>query len=83
VPPDGIHGANARLADYVNEPGECAKTAITMPAPKSHVEALAQNVFAVCQNATSQAKAATKKAIGNGISMGGEDDPQCSRWIGD
>ncbi len=45
-----------------------------MPALKSSIATHAQNTFAVCQKAKSQAKAAIKKAMGNGSASGESDD---------
>jgi hypothetical protein len=47
---------------------------MTRPAPKSQSDTEDQNETPVRQNAKSQTKAATKNAIGNGISIG------CNGW---
>src|SRR4029079_7685732 len=55
-------------------PTTAAKAAMTRPAPISQRDAVAQNVFPVCQKRKSHKKAATKNAMGKGISIG------CSGW---
>src|SRR5262245_59243443 len=47
-----------------------ASAAITRPAPSSHVDAVANAALVVDQKPISQTSAATKNAIGNGMSIG-------------
>src|SRR4051812_48648521 len=51
-----------------------ARAAINKPAPKSHVADVATVALPLRQNTTSHTSVATKKATGNGISMG------CMGW---
>jgi hypothetical protein len=54
-------------------PAIAARSAMTMPAPSSHSDAIDQSALPVRQKARSHTSVATKNAMGNGISIG---------WIG-